>query len=318
MTCRATTDRFRFLPLLLLVSLLVCGCAEAQGDGKCFDTLRFRIENEDDLVFFSRALKDLSLDENLDGPGPYLVLAPIDAAFERLRDEGEEPGPNQDAELLGIELLKLISYHVATTSGYDNYRNKELEEGSGPFEIETLCKNCSSLVVDPSSTRVTLNGEARLLRSIQACNGLLLVMDEILVPREEGVDSEEGVLCDPEDPSCCDVRTRAGEFTCAEQLFYGFCDLTAGTASSFCRYTCGLCAQAREGEGPRGKDGDYSYHHEVSRRARARRRKRSKGNHHRPLKKMRGTVRKAMKWRRARAMTLGEEANTLPPAYRPG
>ena len=74
----------------LAVTLLVAAAASfaplAEGQqGRCFDTITFRVANDDRLSFFAAAINDVSLSENLEGPGPLLVFAPTDAAFEMLK-----------------------------------------------------------------------------------------------------------------------------------------------------------------------------------------------------------------------------------------
>ena len=254
--------------------------AGQQGTGTCFDTLTFRIRNEDSLRYFSTALTDLGLAESLDGPGPYLVFAPTDSAFEALKDS--------KSDLLNIELLELIEYHLAATGGYDRYRMKERY---GKLEIDTLCSDCRVSVEEDSRGRIKVNSRARVRETIRACNGLLVILDEILVPRQVPSQSPAGrVECDLDDPTCCDIPV-PGDFTCAEQKVFGKCDEDFILEDGYCRYTCGRCLKKDEEEAKEHKDCDYSFKHEVGRRRRGAARRRN--DKKRTKKKvMKGKVRK--------------------------
>ncbi len=81
---------------------------QAGDDGRCLDTVIFRVKNDPGLRFFSAALTDTGLDAALEGPGPYLVFAPDDAAFERIREDA--PG------VLQLQLARLVEVQTHTIS----------------------------------------------------------------------------------------------------------------------------------------------------------------------------------------------------------
>mmetsp|Transcript_12820 Transcript_12820/g.24203 ORF Transcript_12820/g.24203 Transcript_12820/m.24203 type:complete len:396 (+) Transcript_12820:2148-3335(+) len=264
---------------------------EAQ-QGSCFDTLVFRIKNDANLQYFSNAITDTGLDTSLDGPGPYLVFAPTDSAFENIKSE--------TPEVLNLELRKLIEYHISATSGYDKYKYQNELYGQGSsFKLETLCSECNKVTVEPMYTsKILLNQNAYVVETIQTCNGLLVTLDKILVPRERGSDYESSdrtrrdlgeeslVDCSLNDPTCCDIQPP--QFTCVEQKIWGKCDETWLINEGFCRYTCGRCGRESEEDKDKDKDCDYDYGHEVKKRTRGRKKK----SRDRKKKKVRGTVRK--------------------------
>ena len=86
-------------------------------DGRCLDTVIFRVKNNPNLRFFSAALTDTGLDAALDGPGPYLVFAPADSAFERIREDAPEVLQLQLQQLVQVRSttpLPLLSLYVSS------------------------------------------------------------------------------------------------------------------------------------------------------------------------------------------------------------
>ena len=94
-------------------------CARGQSGDDCQgqQTLASAIRGRDDTIFFARALDETGLSASLDGPGPYIVFAPIDAAFSSLES---------DPQVLELELIKLIQFHVAGATGLDEFESKKV------------------------------------------------------------------------------------------------------------------------------------------------------------------------------------------------
>jgi len=250
-----------------LLFLALLGRAQAQaGGGTCFDTLARRIDGDSQLQYFQRALSETALDAALDGPGPYLVFAPTDAAFENLQ-----------GSVLNLELSKLIQYHVSPTSGYEQFFR--LAPGSYA-DIKSLCSDCDDVRVELlSNGQVLVNGEARALQSVETCNGVLITVDTILSPEVSGggaapppsssspppfSEPPAQLECSLEDPSCCDLPPP--EFDCAQQRVWGKCDepwmLLGNGNGGFCRYTCGRCG--RQPSFDNAPEYEYEYERDPS------------------------------------------------------
>ena len=119
------------------------------------------------------ALQAADLAETLSGPGPYTVFAPTDEAFAAL------PEGVLDKLLLPENeevLTQILTYHVADGA----VTSADLETGMVP----TLEGADVDVVVDNGA--VTVNGAEVVQPDVTASNGVIHVIDTVLIP--EGVD----------------------------------------------------------------------------------------------------------------------------------
>lgn len=122
------------------------------------------------------ALKAADLVEALSGEGPLTVFAPPDAAFAAL------PSGVLEALLMPENkdlLTRVLTYHVVAGSAPAN------SLASGP--VETLG---GDVTVAVSPEQITVNGAKVLQADIQGSNGIIHVIDQVLVP--EAVATELG------------------------------------------------------------------------------------------------------------------------------
>jgi uncharacterized surface protein with fasciclin (FAS1) repeats len=115
------------------------------------------------------ALKAAGLDKTLASGGPYTVFAPTDAAFAALPQGTVEQllqPENREA------LVKILTYHVVqgekTSSSLQSGETKTLE--GAPVQVKV------------SSTGVTVNGAKVVQPDIQASNGVIHVIDKVILP----------------------------------------------------------------------------------------------------------------------------------------
>jgi uncharacterized surface protein with fasciclin (FAS1) repeats len=115
------------------------------------------------------ALKAAGLDEALASGGPYTVFAPTDEAFAALPKEKVE-------ELLKPEnrdmLVKILTYHVVP----GEQTSKKLKSG----ETQTL--EGAPVEVKVTSSGVTVNDAKVVKADIQASNGVIHVIDKVIMP----------------------------------------------------------------------------------------------------------------------------------------
>ena len=137
--------------------------------------------------------------ETLSGPGPFTIFIPTDAAFDRLSDD-------QQADLLADpgKLARVLKYHIVP--GYytaddllDRLFLKTLEGQRlrvwsdvsevplGEEEIEAGGDALNYISSDTVTTAVresiTINGGQVLQANVIADNGILHVIDKVLVPQ---------------------------------------------------------------------------------------------------------------------------------------
>lgn len=121
------------------------------------------------LGTFVTALTAADLVKTLEGPGPFTVFAPTNAAFARI------PKASLDALLKNkIELNRVLTYHLVAgklmAADVKKLRNARTLEGAS-LDISVIRK-----VVDINNARV-------LLADIEASNGVIHVIDTVLTPK---------------------------------------------------------------------------------------------------------------------------------------
>jgi uncharacterized surface protein with fasciclin (FAS1) repeats len=119
----------------------------------------------------SAALRATGLDAELDHRGPYTVFAPTDAAFEAL-----PPGtierlmrPENRAELARLVMVHLVPGEIRAADVLGERRT-----------VTTLAG--TPLVID-SRTELRIGGAQALMLDVPATNGLIHVVDRVLLPQ---------------------------------------------------------------------------------------------------------------------------------------
>jgi uncharacterized surface protein with fasciclin (FAS1) repeats len=123
------------------------------------------------LSTFNSAVEAAGLSEALSQPGPYTVFAPSDEAFAALPPETLEQlllPENQD------QLRQILSYHVVPAA----LTSDQLQSG----EVPNLAGESLSVEADPSAQLVTVNEAAVTQPNIQASNGIVHVIDQVILP----------------------------------------------------------------------------------------------------------------------------------------
>ena len=134
--------------------------------------------DEPEFTVLLSLLGATGLDNVLNGPGPFTVFAPTDAAFApilALLDTLPEP-------LTEAQLTNVLLYHVTDGRRFSNSvvnRNnpKAIEMLNGGYVVSTP----DSMLIDTSSLNDGL--EATIVGpNLKASNGVIHVIDEVLVP----------------------------------------------------------------------------------------------------------------------------------------
>lgn len=114
------------------------------------------------------ALTKANLIETLKGPGPFTVFAPTDAAFKKIPEKDLAAILNDNALL-----TKILTYHVVP----------------GDLKAADVLKNKSLATVEGSQLVISMNGQqakvgdaAIVQTDIQTTNGVIHVIDTVLVP----------------------------------------------------------------------------------------------------------------------------------------
>lgn len=173
---------FLLVASMLALALGVAACggggsdttdSAATGQGDATATTNENIvavaQETPDLSILVEAVSAAGLVETLEDPGPYTVFAPTNAAFEALGstlDTLLEPANK-------AELAEILTYHVVP----GELTSSELSDGQ---MLETV--QGGSLEVKIANGNVTVNGAKVANPDVEASNGVVHVIDEVLIP----------------------------------------------------------------------------------------------------------------------------------------
>ncbi|WP_017317540.1 fasciclin domain-containing protein [Mastigocladopsis repens] len=127
-------------------------------------------ESNGSFTFLTKALKAAGLVETLQGKGPFTVFAPTDAAFAKLpQDAVQDLLKPENKEVL----VKILQYHVVPGS----VTSSDLKSG----EVKSVEGGSINVKVDPSAG-VTVNDAKVVQPDIKASNGVIHVIDNVILP----------------------------------------------------------------------------------------------------------------------------------------
>lgn len=116
------------------------------------------------------AVKAASLVDALSNAGPFTVFAPINAAFDKL-PAGTVEGLLQPEKLEA--LTDILEYHVFVgVLPAENFK-----DGQTFNQV-----NLKNITITMQDGKPVINGKAHILASIPASNGMIHVIDEVLLP----------------------------------------------------------------------------------------------------------------------------------------
>jgi uncharacterized surface protein with fasciclin (FAS1) repeats len=116
------------------------------------------------------ALKQAELVTALSNAGPFTVFAPTNAAFDKL-PAGTVDNLMKDENK--ADLQNILQYHVTTSSLKQDF----FKDG------QTLgMVNGDNITITIKDGKVVLNNSATIIASIQASNGMVHVIDGVLLP----------------------------------------------------------------------------------------------------------------------------------------
>jgi uncharacterized surface protein with fasciclin (FAS1) repeats len=116
------------------------------------------------------AVKAADLVDALSNAGPFTVFAPTNAAFDKL-PKGTVEGllkPEKKNDLTDI-----LQYHVSVGV----YKAENLQDGQILGQV-----NGGNITITKKDGKILVNGKATIIASIPASNGIIHVIDEVLLP----------------------------------------------------------------------------------------------------------------------------------------
>ena len=157
---------------ILLVALLAgmaAGAAAQAAPAQVTNNVLQTAAAEKDLKMFSGAIDTAGLRDTLTGPGPYTIFAPTDNAFMKI------PAPQMDAMTKdNAKMAALVKNHVVQ----GRYTIKDL---ANMGYVTTM--DGQQLKVSSSGTAFAVDGAHIIRNDIPAGNGIIHVIDTIMVPK---------------------------------------------------------------------------------------------------------------------------------------
>lgn len=145
------------------------GQANVKDDASMKDIVKVAVGSPDHTTLVS-ALKQADLVDVLANPGPFTVFAPTNEAFNKLPkgtlDDLMKPEKKAD-------LQNILQYHVTTSSLKADY----FKDGQTIGMV-----NGDNVTVSVKDGKITLNNSAVIVASVPASNGIVHIIDGVLLP----------------------------------------------------------------------------------------------------------------------------------------
>lgn len=151
------------------VSQMTGGQENVQDDVSQKDVVKVAMGSADHTTLVA-AVKQADLVTSLSNAGPFTVFAPTNAAFDKL-PAGTVEGLMKDEKK--TDLQDILQYHVTTSSLKTDFLKDGMKIGM---------VNGGSVTVTVKDGQILLNGTARVVASIPASNGMVHVIDAVLLP----------------------------------------------------------------------------------------------------------------------------------------
>jgi len=145
------------------------GQEQVQDDVSQKDVVKIAVGSKDHTTLVA-ALKQAELVTSLANAGPFTVFAPTNAAFEKL-PPGTVEGLMKDDKK--ADLQNILQYHVTTSS----FTTAMLQDGMNLGMV-----NGDNVTVSVKDGKIILNGSATIVATVPASNGIVHVIDAVLLP----------------------------------------------------------------------------------------------------------------------------------------
>lgn len=117
------------------------------------------------------AVKAAGLVDALSNAGPFTVFAPVNAAFDKLPKGTVESLLKPEKK---DDLTNILEYHVAVGV----YKAESFMDGQNLGQV-----NGDNVMISLVDGKPVLNGKANIIASIPTSNGVIHVIDEVLLPQ---------------------------------------------------------------------------------------------------------------------------------------
>ncbi len=148
------------------------GQEAVQDDESQKDVVKVAVGSKDHSTLVA-ALKQAELVTSLSNAGPFTVFAPTNAAFDKLPAGVLDGLMKEDKK---ADLQNILQYHVAVAV----YKTESLTDGQVIGQA-----NGDNITISVKDGKVIVNGAANIVASVPASNGIIHVIDAVLLPPEK-------------------------------------------------------------------------------------------------------------------------------------
>lgn len=146
------------------------GQESVQDDDSQKDIVKIAVGSPDHTTLVA-ALKQAEYVDDLSNAGPFTVFAPTNAAFSKL-PAGTVDGLMKDDKK--ADLQNILEYHVSIGVFKESMLQDGQKIGQANGDNITISKSADG--------KLKVNGTANIIAAIPASNGLIYVIDEVLLP----------------------------------------------------------------------------------------------------------------------------------------
>ncbi|CAM4114738.1 fasciclin domain-containing protein [Cytophagaceae bacterium 50C-KIRBA] len=145
------------------------GQENVKDDDSQQDVVKVAVGSKDHSTLVA-ALKQADLVTSLSNAGPFTVFAPTNVAFDKL-DKATLTALMTDEKK--ADLQNILQYHVTVSALKADY----LQDGQVLGMV-----NGDNVTVSVKNGKITLNNSATIIASVPASNGIIHVIDGVLLP----------------------------------------------------------------------------------------------------------------------------------------
>lgn len=174
--------KYFILGLMVSALFLLCDCKKEEGSSigggmasvedstSQKNVVGIAVGSKDHTTLVA-AVKAADLVDSLANPGPFTVFAPTNAAFDKL-PKGTVEGLLKADKI--DDLKNILEYHVIVGT----FKKENLQDG----QVIGMA-NGGNITVTVKDGKTLINGESQILASVPASNGIVHVMDTVLLPK---------------------------------------------------------------------------------------------------------------------------------------
>jgi uncharacterized surface protein with fasciclin (FAS1) repeats len=146
------------------------GQEAVQDDESAKDIVKIAVSSKDHTTLVA-ALKQADYVNDLSNAGPFTVFAPTNAAFDKLPAGTVDGLMKNDKK---ADLQNILEYHVSIGVFKENMLHDGQSIGQANGDNITISKSADG--------KIKINGKTNVVAAIPASNGLIYVIDEVLLP----------------------------------------------------------------------------------------------------------------------------------------